>query len=137
MRYCRRCQQTKPLSEFNKDRRRKDGCQQYCRLCHRQHIDAYRKSEHGKAYARKYYQEHRETMQANSRRSRLKLRSKTTPSKVTLSEKAQAIIDLLMNDPLLDQLSVSISVMLSQIATAVPNHADAMVDGQPTSARSR
>jgi len=38
---CPRCKQEKPVSEFNKDRRAKDGLQSYCRKCHRAHQREY------------------------------------------------------------------------------------------------
>jgi hypothetical protein len=33
MKRCARCGQTKPLSEFHKNRRRRDGVQTYCKRC--------------------------------------------------------------------------------------------------------
>lgn len=34
MKTCCRCKNSKPLSEFNKNRTKKDGHQPYCRVCH-------------------------------------------------------------------------------------------------------
>jgi hypothetical protein len=33
MKYCKRCNQEKPVSEFNRQARRKDGLQFYCKEC--------------------------------------------------------------------------------------------------------
>ena len=46
---CYKCKQFKPLSEFSKDRNRKDGFQNCCKSC----IRAYRQSERGRAVNRK------------------------------------------------------------------------------------
>jgi len=39
---CSRCKQEKPVTEFNKNRRAKDGLYYYCRECHRAHLREYR-----------------------------------------------------------------------------------------------
>ncbi len=35
MKYCRRCSETKPFSEFNNSRSAHDGLDTYCRVCRR------------------------------------------------------------------------------------------------------
>ena len=48
---CVRCKESKPLTEFSKDRRNKDGLNKYCRACKKFYNDAqkeYRKNACGK-----------------------------------------------------------------------------------------
>ena len=47
---CSKCRRELPLSEFNKDRTRKDGLQTYCKDCRKQYM---------KQYNKEYYVEHR------------------------------------------------------------------------------
>jgi len=62
MKTCSKCKQAKQLSEFNKDRNRKDGVRSYCKSCQRSYCQSdkgkvahhkgqrkYRKTEKGKA----------------------------------------------------------------------------------------
>ena len=58
---CIKCEVTKPLDEFSKHKRRKDGHQPYCKGC-RKEYDAQRyqnNSEREKERTRKYSQEHK------------------------------------------------------------------------------
>jgi hypothetical protein len=48
---CSKCGRELPLSEFNKDRTRKDGLQTYCKDCRKQYM---------KQYNKEYYVEHRD-----------------------------------------------------------------------------
>ena len=50
--HCSKCGQTKPVSEFNKDRRRPDGLDAHCRACRK---IWYYKDEHGKNWAKQNY----------------------------------------------------------------------------------
>jgi len=59
---CPRCQQTKSIEEFYKNRSMKDGCQSYCKLCRREY--RYGHPE----YQKKYQQSHRKTVVIYSRR---------------------------------------------------------------------
>ena len=49
---CSKCKDGKPLTEFHKDRRSKDGYKQWCKSCRK----AYKQSEKGKAAAKRYQQ---------------------------------------------------------------------------------
>ena len=69
---CSHCGKLKPLEEFNKRSRSKDGLQHYCRECqraaNREWYDANR--VHVKHYRREYYLKHPEQEAARSRRYR-------------------------------------------------------------------
>lgn len=53
--FCTRCSAWKPISEFNKNRTRRDGLCDQCRECWR----AYLQSPEGKAYGKEYRQTHK------------------------------------------------------------------------------
>lgn len=55
---CPRCKQTKPTSEFGKDRRNKDGLNLYCRSCKKQYNDE--QKSYRLTYYKNYHQAHRE-----------------------------------------------------------------------------
>lgn len=78
---CSKCNESKPVSEFGRNRRKKDGLQVWCRACstefskaynreHREEITAwqrlYRETPRGRATARrasrKWNEEHREEL---------------------------------------------------------------------------
>lgn len=48
MKICLKCKQTKPLSEFNKNRSKKDGFQAYCKTCQKIANRKYLRTEKGK-----------------------------------------------------------------------------------------
>lgn len=52
MKTCRICKQTKPLSEFYKDKHRKDGHRSNCKIC----CSKYQKSDKGKVVQKRYEQ---------------------------------------------------------------------------------
>lgn len=60
MKICARCHKQKPLSEFHKNSRTKDGLHSYCKKCNAFKAKQYQKTEKGKiklkAYQKKYYQ---------------------------------------------------------------------------------
>jgi hypothetical protein len=65
MRKCSRCGKEKSLSEFTKDRNKKDGLRAHCRQCRsEEHKIWYNGPSHEKAkeysqkYCREYYREH-------------------------------------------------------------------------------
>jgi len=49
MKSCSRCNETKPLSEFYKDRSKKDGLTGFCKSCMKTHQRTYRQTERGGA----------------------------------------------------------------------------------------
>lgn len=53
---CRTCKQTKPLTEFHKQRVKKDGHQDYCKSCRAEHQIKYRKTKEGKEVQNRYQQ---------------------------------------------------------------------------------
>ena len=63
MKRCCRCGGVKPLSEFNKNRRSKDGLHSYCRPCHRQN-------------SKDYFEAHPREYRGQQSRRRLYLRQK-------------------------------------------------------------
>lgn len=65
--YCPRCKETKPHSEFGKNKSRKDGIQQYCKVCHRERLQEYRKKPEWLEWRRKRYQEKIEDEREKSR----------------------------------------------------------------------
>lgn len=50
---CSKCEKVKPLSEFHKDKRAKDGLYAHCKECHYEMTHAYEQSEKGKEVIRK------------------------------------------------------------------------------------
>lgn len=54
---CTKCKKVKPLSEFNRNKREKDGCQFWCRLCQKKYYKKY--SEKANKRNRKWYKENR------------------------------------------------------------------------------
>ena len=54
---CVRCKESKPLTEFSKDRRNKDGLNKYCRACKKFYNDAQReyRQEYMKTYRTTYH----------------------------------------------------------------------------------
>jgi hypothetical protein len=126
MKYCTNCKQTKPLTEFYVDKRVKTGRSYRCSACHKQRVLDYNATPKGKARLQTYYLENRDKILETNRQWR---RDHTfAPRKMTLSNKADTIIDLLDGHTLQDQLSVMISVMFSHIVAATPENATAVVD---------
>lgn len=66
--HCPRCNQAKPVAQFNRRSRSKDGLQAYCRECDHATSKAQRKTEVGKEYARNWC---KSSVGAESRRRRL------------------------------------------------------------------
>ena len=62
---CPRCKETKPTSDFGKDRRNKDGLNTYCRSCKKRYNDE--QKEYRTEYFKKYHQQHRIEEQEYSR----------------------------------------------------------------------
>lgn len=77
MKQCRKCHEVKPLDEFSKSSRSKDGLQSMCRKCHAEYQREWRRNNPGKQsvynhrsymahreqrleYDRRYYREHRD-----------------------------------------------------------------------------
>lgn len=60
MKLCRKCDTVKPLSEFGKNRARKDGLQDLCKPCRNAYKIEWRRKnpEKRKEYDRRYYQKH-------------------------------------------------------------------------------
>lgn len=56
MKICTKCKQTKPLSEFHKDRSTKDNHRPDCKICSLKRIKEYSQTERGKAAHKRYYQ---------------------------------------------------------------------------------
>jgi hypothetical protein len=67
MKTCPKCQQSKPLEEFVKDKRRKDGHGTYCLLCVREYANALYQRPDQKQAKQKYYEEHCTELNAQSR----------------------------------------------------------------------
>ena len=55
---CTKCKETKPWTEFNKDRRAKEGLRSKCRACQKQYYQENR--EYYKQYCKQWHQENRE-----------------------------------------------------------------------------
>lgn len=53
---CSKCKKIKPLSEFYKDRSKKDGLQHRCKICLKIFISHYQKTKKGKATKKRYRQ---------------------------------------------------------------------------------
>lgn len=84
---CPRCKETKPLSEFGKDRRNKDGLNLYCKACkklynaeqkdyRREYFRDYNKSEHKKEFDRQYSRAYRAAHPEKSKETLARYRAK-------------------------------------------------------------
>jgi len=90
---CSGCGETKALSEFNRERRRKDGHQRVCRVCqaiyHKRYYTTHKKkmqdrskqyyarhTDAGRAHSRQWRKTHPEKMKAHKRRSLAKCRKR-------------------------------------------------------------
>lgn len=67
---CTRCNVVKPISEFFPHTRGKNKTQSWCKQCQREWINAYFKSDKGKAYIRKYRKENPDKIYESIRRWR-------------------------------------------------------------------
>jgi 5-methylcytosine-specific restriction endonuclease McrA len=70
MKCCSKCKVDQPASNFRKDGKRKDGLQNYCRLCHSKANAAWRKANRQRHLAslRKWHSDNREhSRQSNTR----------------------------------------------------------------------
>lgn len=71
VKYCKRCDQWRPLDDFFTDRNRSSGTSIYCRFCNSAVTAAWYKTAEGLAYGRKagkiYRQKHRERINARWR----------------------------------------------------------------------
>ena len=65
---CKTCKETKLLSEFHKDKSRKDGIQVYCKECVHKHHKKYYQSAHGKEITRRWQEENKEKMRGYFRK---------------------------------------------------------------------
>ena len=72
---CPQCKQIKPLSEFNKDRSRKDGLQAYCKSC----LKAYQQSEKGRAVFRKGVAKYQQTPKGKAVMRKAAVKYQQTP----------------------------------------------------------
>ena len=63
--YCNRCEQDKPLSEYTKNKAKKDGLQGYCRDC-------------AKTYRKEHYHKNKEPYLERAKRNNLIYKLKTT-----------------------------------------------------------
>lgn len=101
---CVRCKESKPLSEFSKDRRSKDGLNCYCRACKKFYNDSqkeyrrnymktyrsgerprYRKSPERREHERKYAEQYRKAHPESNRKHSAKYRAtlKQTQGEIT------------------------------------------------------
>ena len=88
--FCGRCKEKRPVSDFNKDRSRKDGLNPICRDCTRERKRKYREVE------RKYREENRDYRLAIQRENRRK-KAKVSASMATKSGPwSQEEVDLLI-----------------------------------------
>ena len=89
---CARCKEMKPITEFGKDRRNKDGLNIYCRPCkkkyndeqkeyRRQYLKVYRENpeerQKEREYSRQYRKENKETCRKNRINYRARAKNKT------------------------------------------------------------
>jgi len=72
---CSHCKQIKPVSEFSKDKYKKDGLDIYCKLCRSKKRKTYSLSPRGKA-TRRHWQQTEKAKTSQKRRSRKYRQSK-------------------------------------------------------------
>jgi len=60
--YCKRCNETKPMEEFSNSKAYKDGKQTYCKACNKAHNDKYnaKNREYFKEYTKEYMSKNKE-----------------------------------------------------------------------------
>lgn len=70
MKYCYSCKTNRPLSDFNKNKRNKDGYATECRDCKRIYLEQYRKlnKEALTEKSRKFKEEHRDEINSKNRK---------------------------------------------------------------------
>jgi len=66
MKTCSKCKAAKPLDEFNKNQRRKDGFHFYCKPCHRERTRKWRIEN--PEYNSEYYEVNRKTLREKRRK---------------------------------------------------------------------
>ncbi len=71
---CPKCKQFKPISEFHKDKRGKDGLQGYCKTCGKIAHRKYQKTEKGKLAYRKANSKYKKTDKGKANQKRYFLR---------------------------------------------------------------
>ncbi|GEM_PF-1803579 len=76
---CPKCKQTKPISEFTKNRSRKDGLLYWCKTCHKVYKQAYKQSESGKAVNRKAKAKYQQTPNGKATHRKGNAKYKQTP----------------------------------------------------------
>ena len=62
---CCRCLKVKPLDEFSKDKRSKDGIRSHCKNCAKKEYK--KKAEYFKEYHKEYYKKHKEEINPKNR----------------------------------------------------------------------
>ena len=67
---CTKCGEVKPLSEFHKNKRNKDGAYSYCKLCSNEAVRKWQAEhpEYAREYWRKWYAENREKVREKYRK---------------------------------------------------------------------
>lgn len=70
LKHCPRCDQSKPLTDYPKNKRTKDGLACYCRVCHNHYTltDYYRRHESALAARKAYKKRNRDKVRAANRR---------------------------------------------------------------------
>ena len=91
MKICSKCKNIKQLSEFHKNRAKKDGYQDYCKICQRNVVKKYQKTDKGRdnhnASCLKYFKS--EKGKANLKRYRSSKKGKATYKRYSQSEKGK------------------------------------------------
>lgn len=67
---CRRCSEIRPLTEYHRDKQKRDGLRPYCKGCEKYRHQVYhlkRDAPKQQAYARDYYQRNREERMAKQK----------------------------------------------------------------------
>jgi len=70
MKTCSKCKQSKPVSEFNKNAKRRDGLQTQCRICTKEYYSEYYKGEKEQARLRKHNTKVREEIKTYIRKAK-------------------------------------------------------------------
>lgn len=90
---CPKCKQTKPLSDFHKDKSRKDGHKGYCNICRAELQRQYRQTEKGRTVSRRGALLYSSSKKGKTKRKQYRQgeRGKAAEARYRKTEKGKAI----------------------------------------------
>lgn len=86
---CSKCKQSKPISEFYKNRSTKDGLDNECKICRSKRLKEYNQTEQGKAVSRRATKKYHKTDKGKAEKKRYRQSEKGKASNLKWSKKYQ------------------------------------------------